>query len=86
MARFRNDDGSVLTVNDLMRAVGPFEEFDWPGYDPDVHGVIPGCTRLDAPPDPGQDGTAGEDAAGDPAKTTRKRGRAADEQDKETPA
>ena len=46
MSRYRNDTGGVLTVNDLMRQVGPNEEFD---YDPKTFGVIPGCTLLDAP-------------------------------------
>lgn len=52
MAKFRNDDGNVLVVNDLGRTVGPFEEFDFPGYDPEVHGPVAGCTWLDAPQDP----------------------------------
>ena len=49
MPRFRNNDGNVLVVNDLGRTVGPFEEFDFPGYDPEVHGPVAGCTRIDAP-------------------------------------
>lgn len=52
MARFRNDQDYPLTVNDLCRVVGPREEFGWDGYDPAVHGVVTGCTRLDAPQEP----------------------------------
>lgn len=48
MARFRNDTGSVLNSEEF--GVLPPGEFDAEGYDPEVHGVIPGCTRLDAPP------------------------------------
>ena len=48
MARFRNDTGSVLVSEEF--GVLPPGEFDAPGYDPEVHGVIPGCTRLDEPP------------------------------------
>lgn len=59
MSRFRNETGGVLTVNDLSARVGPGEEFDWPDHDPEVHGLIPGCTWLDAPPD--EDDTATED-------------------------
>jgi len=61
MAKFRNDTGSVLTVNDLSRQVGPGEEFDWPGYDPGVHGVIPGCVRIDEPVKPLPKRTKGAD-------------------------
>ena len=72
MPRFRNDTGSVLVVTDLGRAVGPFEEFDWPGYDEQVHGVIPGCTRLDEP--------APEETPDEaPASPKGRRGKAADE-------
>jgi hypothetical protein len=49
MPRFRNNDGNVLVVSDLGRTVGPHEEFDWPGYDPETHGPVAGCTRIDAP-------------------------------------
>lgn len=52
MARFRSDQDYPITVSDLGRVVGPRQEFDWPGYDPAVHGVIPGCTRLDEPEEP----------------------------------
>jgi hypothetical protein len=45
MARFRNDTGSVLTSEEF--GVLPPGEFDVPGYDPEAHGVIPGCTRLE---------------------------------------
>lgn len=96
MARFHNDTGSVLTVNDLGRDAGPYEEFDWPGYDPEVHGPVAGCTWLDAPepatPDPGDDtgtGTGAPQNTGDtaddspPARGKRPKGTGA-EQDKET--
>lgn len=49
MARFRNDTGSVLNSQDF--GVIPIGEFEAAGYDPQVHGVIPGCTRLDEPED-----------------------------------
>lgn len=74
MSRFRNDTGGVLTVNDLMLQAGPDEEFDWPDHDPEVHGLIPGCTWLDAP----------EAAPAPEDKPSRKRGSGAGEQDKET--
>ena len=70
MPRFRNNDGNVLVVNDLGRPVGPYEEFDFPGYDPEIHGPVAGCTWLDAP--------AAEAPA---AKTPAKRGAA--DKDKE---
>lgn len=70
MARFRNDTGSVLHSQDF--GVIPPGESEIDGYDPEVHGVIPGCTRLAEPqPDPAGDGKAA------------KRGKAASEQDKE---
>lgn len=51
MARFRNDTGSVLVSQEF--GVLPPGEFEAHGYDPEVHGVIPGCTRLDEPaPEP----------------------------------
>jgi hypothetical protein len=70
LSRFRNDTGGVLKVNDLMLTAGPGEEFDWPGHNPEVHGVIPGCTRLDDPAPP----------AGDDTKPAGKRGKAADKE------
>lgn len=78
MSRFRNDTQGVLTVNDLSRRVGPGEEFDWPDHDPEVHGLIPGCTWLDAPPEEapaetgaGDDGSGGDGGTGDgPAEDT----------------
>jgi hypothetical protein len=79
MARFRSDQDYPLTINDLCLTVGPRGEFDWPGYDPAVHGVVAGCTRLDAPQEPagdpsgsgGGDGdrtppTGRQDGSGDP--------------------
>ena len=67
MARFRNDTGSVLHSPEF--GVIPPGEFDAAGYDPGVHGVIPGCTRLDDPkPEPGRRGkTAGEHDRESPA-------------------
>lgn len=47
--RFRNTNPYPLTVRDPGLTVGPFGEFDFPGYDPAVHGVIPGCEPVDAP-------------------------------------
>lgn len=68
MSRFRNDSGQVLTVNDLSRTVGINEEFNWAGHDPDVHGLIPGCTWLDAP----EKKPAGKDSSGGaPAEDTK---------------
>lgn len=77
MARFRNDTDGVLTVNDLCQQAGPREEFDFPGYDPAVHGVVTGCTRLDEPqeaagrpsvtPSPPDSGQPAAPASGPPA-------------------
>ncbi|HMH94143.1 MAG TPA: hypothetical protein VK586_24065 [Streptosporangiaceae bacterium] len=72
MAKFRNDTGSVLNSAEFG-LIGP-GEFELDGYDPDVHGVIPGCTRLDVPE---------TTEAPDDAKPPAKRGKAAG-QDKET--
>jgi hypothetical protein len=47
LARFRNDTGSVLSSQEF--GLIPPGEFDAHGWDPEVHGVIPGCTWLDAP-------------------------------------
>jgi hypothetical protein len=50
VARFRNTTSSPLDFfNELGMTVGPFAEFDWPAYDPDVHGAVPGCERIDKP-------------------------------------
>lgn len=83
MARFRNDTGSVLHSQEF--GLLPPGEFEAHGYDPEVHGVIPGCTRLDVPgPEGGEDGPQdppGGDAGAPPAPATTppgKRGRAAD--------
>jgi hypothetical protein len=77
MAKFRNDTGSVL--NSAEFGVLPPGEFELDGWDPEVHGVIPGCTWLDAPKDaeaaPESDAEAPE-APGD-TKTAGKRGKAA---------
>lgn len=59
MSRFKNETGGVLTVTDLMRQVGPYEEFEWPGHDPEVHGLPTGCAWLD-PPEPEAETPAGE--------------------------
>jgi hypothetical protein len=92
MSRYRNDTGGVLTVNDLMRQVGPNEEFD---YDPETYGVIPGCALVDAPQtetgagqgdgtgDAGeQEDTAAAAAGGDAPRTRRRKG--AGDEGKET--
>lgn len=78
MARFRNDTGSVLASQEF--GLIPPGEFEAPGYDPEVHGVIPGCTWLDAPePEPAGDGEAGSPEDSPPAGTPKaaKRGTAA---------
>lgn len=70
MSKFRNDTGGVLRVNDLMRDAGPGEEFDWPDHDLQVHGLIPGCTLLGAPPEEASDSDAapaGDSDSGAPA-------------------
>jgi hypothetical protein len=74
MAKFRNDTGSVLRSQEF--GLLPPGEFDAEGYDPDVHGVIPGCTWLDGPED------APVPAETPDAKAAPKRGKAA-AQDKE---
>ncbi len=91
MSRFRNETGGVLTVNDLSARVGPGEEFDWPDHDPEVHGLIPGCIWLDAPPEAAAgDAETGADGQDDgpaadgqravaAASTSRKRKGAGDE-------
>jgi hypothetical protein len=49
MARFDNQSGSVLRHNELG-LIGP-GEFDWPGYDEDLHGSgIPGCVPVGEQP------------------------------------
>ena len=52
MSKFKNETGSVLTVADLGIQVGPGEKFDWPGHDPEVHGLPTGFAWLDAPDTP----------------------------------
>jgi hypothetical protein len=88
MAKFRNDTGSVLRSQEF--GVIPPGEFEAEGYDPEVHGVIPGCVWLDAPaPDAeegdaeGADGESGTEGGADTdtSKPPRKRGKAG--QDKE---
>jgi hypothetical protein len=70
MARFRNDTGSVLRSQEF--GLLPPGEFDAEGYDPEAHGVIPGCTWLDAPKD-----AAGSGADAPDDKPAGKRGKAA---------
>ncbi len=65
MARYRNDTGQVLVSLDFG-VIGP-NEFVAEGYDPEVHGVIPGCTRVDDPPEDDGSGEA------ETAPATRKR-------------
>lgn len=79
MPRFQNNDGNVLVVADLGRTVGPFEEFDFPGYDPETHGPVAGCTWLDAPPPETEDAGGGEDP-----KPSAKRGSKAAEKNQES--
>lgn len=72
MAKLRNDTGGVLHSQEF--GVLPPGEFEADGYDPEVHGVIPGCTLLDAP---------AAEAVPDDSKPAGKRGKAAGDQDKE---
>lgn len=47
---FRNVTSSPLDFfNELGSTVGPGGEFDWPAYDPDVHGAVTGCEPIDDP-------------------------------------
>jgi hypothetical protein len=73
MAKFRNDTGSVL--NSAEFGVLPPGEFELDGYDPEVHGVIPGCTRLDAP-EQAEDAPESDATATD-TRPAGKRGKAA---------
>lgn len=74
MARFRNDTCSVLQSQEF--GLLPPGEFEAPGYDPEIHGVIPGCTWLDAPePEAPEDGSDTSDPP--PARSPGKRGKAA---------
>ena len=66
--RFRNTTAYSATVTEAGVTVGPFGEFDWPGYDPEVHGVVPGFEPLDAPAppqDPPKDPPSGGSDGGD---------------------
>jgi len=76
MTRFRNETGGVLKVNDLMLTAGPGEEFDWPGHDPAVHGVIPGCAQVD----PAKDKAGVSPETGDGGRQPAKSGKAADKE------
>jgi hypothetical protein len=42
VAQFRNTSGYPLPFPPLRRDIGPGEVFDWPDYDPDVHGAVTG--------------------------------------------
>lgn len=68
MSQFRNDTGTVLYSQDF----GPLPpgEFDVPGYDPEVHGVIPGCIPLDNPPDKPSGKRTKTPVAGKPGEET----------------
>jgi hypothetical protein len=85
MPRYRNTTGQVLISLDFG-VIGP-NELVAEHYDPAVHGVIPGCTRVDDETD--ADGTpsaAPDDDSGagiPPDPLPRRRGKAAG-QDKET--
>jgi hypothetical protein len=80
MARFVNDHDYPLRSFELGRDIGPHEEFDFPGYDPETHGVVPGCRRLDetdkparrtrSKSDTGSNDDTGGDAGQVPAGTT----------------
>lgn len=87
MPRFRNDTGSVLNSHDF----GPLPpgEFDVPAYDAEVHGVIPGCTLLDAPvpddgPAPGMPVPDDDPAEAKPKPAGRRRKPAAPDPGEET--
>ena len=45
--RIRNTEDVPLVVGEAGVTVGPGGEFDWPGYDPDVHGAVTGCEPVD---------------------------------------
>ena len=81
MPRFRNDTGSVL--NSLEFGVIPPGEFEAVGYDPEVHGVIPGCTWLDAPKAKRKTAAEETEPPGDPADDTKPAGKRKSAQDKE---
>ena len=72
MARFRNDTGSVLHSHEFGMDFPP-GEFEVDGYDPEVHGVIPGCTWLDAPQD--EPGAPGDRTASKTATTDAESGK-----------
>jgi hypothetical protein len=84
LARFRNDTGSVLVSQEF--GLLPPGEFDAPGYDREVHGVIPGCVWLDAPQQEAPEGEdEGNDASTQPPKPSGKRGKAAQQSEEATP-
>ena len=64
MTRFRNDTGQVLISLDFG-VIGP-GELVAEHYDPVLHGVIPGCTRVEDEPESGPEAV--------PPDATRKRG------------
>lgn len=68
--RFRNTQDITLDVQEAGVTVGHGGEFDWPDYDPEVHGVVTGCEPLDAPKDPRND----PPASTTPATTTQASG------------
>jgi hypothetical protein len=71
MAEFRNDGGYPLVISDLAITVDPGEGFSWPGYDPQVNGVVPGCTWLDAPAaEPASGAGSASTPSGQPAAST----------------
>jgi hypothetical protein len=45
--RFRNTFPYTATVTEAGVTVGPGGEFDWPDYDPEIHGVVAGMEPLD---------------------------------------
>ena len=79
MPRFRNTSGQVLVSLDFG-VIGP-NELVAEHYDPELHGVIPGCTPVEDPPE--DDGSGEAESAPADGQPARKR-RSAAGQDKET--
>lgn len=62
--RFRNDD-HPRSIPDLGITVGPFEEYEWPGWVRSIHGHPPtGSVLLDPEPEEGDDPPKARNGAG----------------------
>ena len=83
MSRFRNDTGSVLRSQEF--GLIPPGEFEAEGYDPEVHGVIPGCVWLDAPEPVADPGSADVGQPADTAASTSRKRKGAGDEGKENP-